>query len=50
MYSQDINFTETIDFYSHGRLFDAIKITQSGTNFTVQYIYIVDGVDETIDV
>lgn len=50
LYSQDINFTETIDFYSHGRLFDAIKITQSGTNFTVQYIYIVDGVDETIDV
>lgn len=49
-YSQDINFTETINFYSHGRLFDAIKIAQSGTNFTVQYIYIVDGVDETIDV
>lgn len=50
VYSQDINFTETIDFYSHNTLFDAIKITQSGTNFIVQYIYTVDGVNQSIDV
>lgn len=50
VYSQDIDFTEAINFYSHNTLFDAIKITQSGTNFIVQYIYTVDGVDQTIDV